>query len=127
MRDDFAAWLRDHIDTECCDIVTVGRRTGGVHRVEIWFGVSANTMYFVSGNGPDADWYANAIASGTVEVHLGDQVRRGRARPVTDADERVRVGHMMAAKYDWDGDPSIGLTRQAWCYEMPVLALDSWA
>ena len=32
----------------------------------------------------------------------------------------------MGQKYPWDGDASIGLTRQAWCYEVPVLAIDSW-
>ena len=32
----------------------------------------------------------------------------------------------MGAKYRWDGDPSIGLTRQSWCYEVPLLAIDHW-
>jgi hypothetical protein len=33
----------------------------------------------------------------------------------------------MGGKYHWDGDPSIGLTRQAWCYEVPVLAIEQWS
>ena len=45
---------------------------------------------------------------------------------MTDADERRRVGDLMGAKYPWDGDPSIGLTLQAWCYEVPVLAISNW-
>ncbi|MGZ6987136.1 MAG: hypothetical protein ACXVKP_19735, partial [Ilumatobacteraceae bacterium] len=45
---------------------------------------------------------------------------------VTDPDERRRVGDVMGQKYQWDGDPSIGLTRQAWCYEVPVLAISEW-
>jgi hypothetical protein len=31
---------------------------------------------------------------------------------------------MMGAKYRWDGDPSIGLTRHAWCFEVPALAIE---
>jgi hypothetical protein len=30
---------------------------------------------------------------------------------------------ILAAKYGWDGDPSIDLTRDAWCYDKPVLVL----
>ena len=45
---------------------------------------------------------------------------------MTDADERRRVGDLMGAKYPWDGDPSIGLTFDAWCYEVPVLAIGQW-
>jgi len=46
---------------------------------------------------------------------------------VTDADERRAYGDVMAAKYDWEGDPSIGLTRYAWCYEVPVVAISNWS
>jgi hypothetical protein len=29
----------------------------------------------------------------------------------------------MGEKYPWDGDPSIGLTRHAWCFEVPLLRI----
>ena len=32
----------------------------------------------------------------------------------------------LAEHADADGDPSIGLTRHAWCYEVPVLAIEQW-
>ena len=32
----------------------------------------------------------------------------------------------MGSKYLWNGDPSIGLTRHAWFYEVSVLAIGEW-
>ena len=56
------SWLTPHIDTECCYLGTTGRRSGRVHEVEIWFGVIGDALYLISGNGPGADWYRNALA-----------------------------------------------------------------
>jgi deazaflavin-dependent oxidoreductase (nitroreductase family) len=116
-----------HRDLECCDVSTVGRRSGRMHRIEIWFGVIDDTLYLISGNGPGADWYLNAIAEPKVVVHFPGQDAQAVARPVTDPAERRRVGEVMGAKYAWDGDPSIGLTREAWCFEVPVLAITAVA
>jgi deazaflavin-dependent oxidoreductase (nitroreductase family) len=120
------SWLEPFVDTDCCDIVTIGRRSGSPHEIEIWFGVDGDTLYLISGNGPGADWYRNALADPRVSVRIGRQRRRGLARPVLDVDEREHVGDLMGAKYSWDGDASIGLTRRKWCYEVPVLAIGSW-
>ena len=49
---------------------------------------------------------------------------RGTARVITDPDERVRVGDLMGTKYVWGGDPDIGLTYHAWCYEVPAVAIE---
>jgi deazaflavin-dependent oxidoreductase (nitroreductase family) len=107
-------------------VTTIGRRSGNPHEIEIWFGVIGDTMYLISGNGPTADWYRNALANPRVSVRLSGEVHVGVARDVTDPEERRRVGDMMGQKYLWDGDPSIGLTRQAWCYDVPVLAIEQW-
>jgi deazaflavin-dependent oxidoreductase (nitroreductase family) len=125
-KDGEGRWLASHAKGECCDVTTIGRRTGNPHEIEIWFGVIDDTMYLISGNGPSADWYRNALANTSVTVRFGDDVRRGTAREVTDPDERRRVGDLMGEKYRWDGDASIGLTRQAWCYDVPVLAISEW-
>ncbi|MEP7045787.1 MAG: nitroreductase/quinone reductase family protein [Ilumatobacteraceae bacterium] len=121
------SWLASHADDDCCDLTTIGRRSGNGHEIEIWFGVIDDTMYLISGNGPTADWYRNALADAQVSVRLAGKVRVGVARDVTDPDERRRVGDLMGAKYPWEGDSSIGLTRQAWCYDVPVLAIDQWS
>jgi deazaflavin-dependent oxidoreductase (nitroreductase family) len=120
-------WLADRADIDCCYVTTTGRRTGRRHEIEIWFGVIADKLYLISGNGPTADWYLNALAEPIVDVRIGSQTRRGLAAPVTDTEVRRQVGDLMGEKYDWDGDPSIGLTRQAWCYEVPVLAIGEWS
>jgi hypothetical protein len=120
------SWLTPHADVDCCDITTIGRISGKPHAIEIWFGVIDDTMYLISGNGPGADWYRNALINQEVSVRLAGEVHIGIARDVTDPDERRRVGDLMGAKYSWDGDPSIGLTRQAWCYDVPVLAIGQW-
>lgn len=121
------SWLASHADEENCDLTTVGRRSGNAHEVEIWFGVTGDTLYLISGNGPGADWYRNALASPVVSIRIDGETRAGLARDVSDAAERQRVGELMGAKYPWDGDASIGLTFHAWCFEVPALAIQSWS
>ena len=117
-------WLEPFVEVENCYLTTTGRRTGNPHEIEIWFGVLDETLYLISGNGPQADWYLNLIAEPEVAVRIDDQIRNGTARVITDPDERRRVGDLMGAKYVWGGAPDIGLTYQAWCYEVPAVAVD---
>jgi deazaflavin-dependent oxidoreductase (nitroreductase family) len=115
--------LEAHRDDECCMFTTTGRRSGRPHRIEIWFGVAGGALYLISGNGPEADWFQNALADPQVTIELGDDTLTGVAARVTDDVERREVGDVMGAKYPWEGDPSIGLTRQKWCYEVPLLRI----
>lgn len=117
-------WLDEHAHVDSCDIVTTGRVSGNSHEIEIWFGVLDDAMYLISGNGPGADWYRNMLAHPEVAVKLAGEQRVGRARDVTDPDERRRCGDLMGAKYVWGGDPSIGLTYDAWCYDVPAIAIE---
>lgn len=116
-------WLDAHAADDCCDIVTTGRRSGNPHEIEIWFGVMNGSMYLISGNGPTADWYMNMLARPDVTVKLGGEIRTGMASDVTDPDERRRCGDLMGTKYVWNGDPDIGLTYEAWCYDVPAIAI----
>jgi hypothetical protein len=122
------AWLSSNADVDCCDIVTTGRRSGSPHEIEIWFGVAIHdertTMYLISGNGLSADWYQNLLFNREVVVMLAGEAHLGHARPVVEPDERRRVGDLMGAKYVWGGDPSIGLTYEAWCYAVPAIAIE---
>ncbi len=118
------SWLEPYADVECCYVTTTGRRTGQRHEIEIWFGLIDDTMYLISGNGPTADWFRNLQVDPIVTVRVGDVRRQGRARVVTDEDERRRVGDVMGAKYVWGGDPSIGLTYSSWCYDVPAAAIE---
>ena len=63
------------------------------------------------------------VANPKVTVRFGEVARSGTARLVIDPDERRRIGDVMGAKYDWSGDEEIGLTRDVWVYECPVLVV----
>ncbi len=121
------SWLTDHANVENCYVTTKGRRTGNPHEVEIWFGVVDDTLYLISGNGETADWYRNALANPDVTVRIGSDARTGVARAVTEVGERRSLGELMGAKYPWNGDASIGLTFEAWCFDVPLLAVSSWS
>lgn len=119
-----SGWLAAHADDECCDLVTFGRLTGRPHTVEIWFGVMDGCVYVISGNGTGADWFQNLVADPRVSIRLGGVDHAGRASVVTDPEERHRCGGLMGAKYVWEGDPAIGLTYEAWCYDVPAVAIE---
>ena len=72
------SWLTPHADEERCDVTTIGRRSGEPHEIEIWFGVIDDTMYLISGNGPRADWYRNALNDSEVSVRLAGEIARRR-------------------------------------------------
>ena len=115
-------WLDPFVDRECCDVVTIGRRSGKERTTELWFGVVGEEIAFISGTTP-CDWRANMVANPKVTVRFGEVSRSGTARLVIDRDERRRIGDVMGAKYDWSGDEEIGLTRDVWVYECPVLVV----
>jgi deazaflavin-dependent oxidoreductase (nitroreductase family) len=117
-------WLDAYTDEENCYLTTTGRRTGRAHEIEIWFGHDGDTLYLISGNGPTADWYRNLVADPSVTVRIADVTRAGRARVVVDAQERRRCGELMGAKYVWGGDADIGLTYDAWCFDVPAVAIE---
>lgn len=126
MATDDERWLGRYQDRECCDVSTRGRRSGREHVVELWFGVIGESVYFISGNGKTADWFVNMVANPEVEVRFGQDWRVGHARVVSNPDERRQLGDLMEAKFDWDGDDDINLSRHAWCYDVPAIAIDNW-
>mgnify|MGYP000899221662 CR=1 FL=1 len=91
-------FLLAHSETECCDLTTVGWRTGRPHVVELWFGVLDGRVVMVSGNGAGGHWYRNAQADPTVVVRLAGRDLHGVARVVTDPAERRAIGELMAAR-----------------------------
>lgn len=116
-----AAFLAEHAGDDVCRLVTIGRRSGRRHDIEIWFGVAGEQLTFIAGNGPTCDWYRNALADPAVEVRLGDVWLAGVARDAVGDDRRL-VGEVMRAKHGgWGGDPSIDLTMSAWLWDVPAL------
>ena len=121
---DSGGWPAQHRDVDCCYLTTTGRRSGRPHEIEIWFGVVDTILYLISGNGPTADWYLNLLADPDVRIRIEAETHTGKARVVSDPAERRRVGDLMGAKYVWGGDPDIGLTYDAWCYDVPAVAVE---
>lgn len=53
----------------------VGRRTGRVHQVTVWFVYHEGSLYFLTharDHGRGTDWYRNLIAAGTATVHVAE-------------------------------------------------------
>ena len=117
-------WLASNAEVENCYLTTRGRKSGNPHEIEIWFVVHGPSLYMVSGGGTTSHWYMNLVADPQVSVRIEGETRIGRARVVTDEAERRRVGDLMGGKYVWGGDPSIGLTYEGWCYDVPAVAVE---
>ena len=91
-----------------CYITTTGRRTGKPHTIEIWFGVSNDRVYVLSGGGTRSDWFKNIRANPQVLTHAGgDPDRPARATVVDDPEEDAMARRLLAAKYQgWrEGNP----------------------
>lgn len=99
-------------------LTAVGRRSGLLRTVELWYGLAGGTLYFLAGGGPAAGWVQNSLAAGSVSVRLSGVTYRGRARgavPGTDEDRVAR--RLLAAKYQgWsEGRRLSGWARTSFC------------
>jgi deazaflavin-dependent oxidoreductase (nitroreductase family) len=87
-----------------CYVTTVGRVTGRLHTVEMWFGTSDGVLYALSGGGEGSDWVRNLMAEPNVTVRVGDQTFPAVARVVEPgAEEDARARRLLASKYQgWE-------------------------
>ncbi len=89
-------------DDPTADITTTGRRSGLLHRIEIWM-LDVGGRFFITGTPGRRDWLANLHADPHVVVHL--ERRAGldldaTAAPVSDPATRRRVlEHLSASWY----------------------------
>ncbi len=75
------------------DITTVGRSSGELKRLEIWFH-NVDDRYYITGRPGPRSWYANVLADPSITFHLKESVEAdldGTARVVTDPDEKRSV------------------------------------
>ena len=75
------------------DITTIGRRSGGSRRIEIWCHLLDAQLFLAASPGPRS-WYANLVANPDVTLHLKAAVKADvpvRARPIVDEAERRDV------------------------------------
>ena len=84
---------------EYCYLTTTGRVTGNPHEIEIWFGLNEATLYMLSGGGEASDWVKNLRHNASVNVRIGKEKFKGRARFVSKGEEDKMARHLLAGKY----------------------------
>jgi deazaflavin-dependent oxidoreductase (nitroreductase family) len=105
---------------EYCYLTTVGRVTGRLHEIEIWFGLQDNTLYLLSGSAR-SDWLKNLRKDPSVTVRIAKHSFAGIARLVKDQDEDRIARHLVAEKYqEWEE----GRTLSQWAQTALPVAID---
>ncbi|TMG02388.1 MAG: nitroreductase family deazaflavin-dependent oxidoreductase [Chloroflexi bacterium] len=93
-----------------CYLTTTGRVTAQPHKIEIWFGLNAGTLYMLWGNGPRhrADWVRNLMKTPAVTVRIRDREFSGSGRVVEDGEEDALARRLLLEKYEptYSGDLS---------------------
>lgn len=96
-----------------CYLTTIGRISGRPHTIEIWFALSGQTLYLLSGGKERSDWVKNAWRQPGVTVKITDIVFAGRARPVNDPEEDTLVRRLIGEKYRESEENLDGWLRSA--------------
>ena len=101
-------------DEKLCYLTTVGRASGLLREVEMWFDVHEDTVYMLSGNRERSDWVRNLMHRSRVTVRIGSYEFAGRAR-VVDArsDEDALARRLLVRKYRTRDDDLSGWGRSA--------------
>ena len=85
-----------------CYLTTIGRRSGRVRRIEIWFAAAENaaTIYLLAGARERAGWVRNLRKEPNVTVDVGTRRFTGAARILADdADEASTARRLVYEKY----------------------------
>ena len=86
------------------EVITVGRRTGRSHTIEIWYAAAGRTLYLLAGGRERADWVRNLRAMSQVEVRLAGRRYAATARVLDGGtDEDVLARRLLLAKYQAPG------------------------
>ena len=102
------------------DITTLGRKTGQLRRIEIWFH-NLDGRLFITGFPGSRDWYANLAAHPEFTFHLKESVQAdlpALARPVLDNAQRREIIAAIHGKLDWDRDV------EEWVADSPLVEVE---
>jgi hypothetical protein len=102
------------------DITTHGRKTGALHRIEIWFH-HINGHLYITGSPGRRDWYANVLAHPEFTFHLKQSVKAdlpAKATPILDCARRRAIIASI--------DQTLGGSRdlEAWVEGSPLVAVE---
>lgn len=81
-----------------CRLTTKGRRTGQPRSVTIWF-VAEPGRVLLTGGETGPQWSRNLRANPAVELRIGRERLRGRARVVDDPGEGAAIRNRFVSKY----------------------------
>jgi deazaflavin-dependent oxidoreductase (nitroreductase family) len=113
--------LLSHLASEeYCYVTTAGRVSGRPHRIEIWFGMRAATLYLLAGDGK-SDWVKNMRVHPQVTVEIGAYTFTAQTRVVSDEQEDTLARRLLAGKYqEWRE----GLPLSEWARTALAVAID---
>jgi len=108
-------------------LTTKGRVSGRPHAVEIWFGVSGEKIYLLSGGGLGSDWVKNLIADPAISLRIEKKHFIGEASLVQEHEEDAMVRRLLASKYyHWrEGRPLNDWARTAQPVAIKLTAITS--
>jgi deazaflavin-dependent oxidoreductase (nitroreductase family) len=86
--------------TRTIEITTVGRRTGRLRRVEIWW-FHVEGRFYITGTPGPRDWLANLEADPRLVVHALGQDLQASARLITDRSVRRWFFTRPGTGIDW--------------------------
>ena len=85
-------------DRSTLRVTTIGRKTGKRHTVTTWFLVDGDTVYLATLR-LKRDWPRNVMKNGHVELDIGGEEFKGRAKQITDAKRLEHVKALLSQKY----------------------------
>lgn len=86
-----------------CYLTTVGRRTGNLHTIEIWFVVEGGSIWLFTEPDGGTDWVRNLRRQPRVRLRLGEMEVEARAE-VVEAGADASVRHAVAERYQGSED-----------------------
>lgn len=108
--------------TGTCDVSAIGRRSGQVRRIEIWYVVVDGLIVLTGTPGPRS-WLANLRAHPEAVLHLRDPARDlvVVAQEVTDRAKRRRVAEEACRLQPWYADQPYAIDD--WVADSPMVVL----
>ena len=91
--------LHQFADADYCYFTTTGRVSGKAHTIEIWFALSENTLYLLSGGREKSDWIKNVQHTPDVQVKINETQFVGKARLVTSPEDDALARRLVLEKY----------------------------
>ena len=119
--DDLARLLTSLKTQDYCYLTTIGRVSGNLHEIEIWFGLNDTTLYLLSGGREKSDWVKNLMKNPDVTVRIAKHTFKATARIVKAEKEETMARYLLAEKYqEWEE----GRTLSEWARTALVVGLD---